>query len=164
MLADQEQTGQPRHVAQIRRAKTTLEQESTVSSSEGQPKASGAAIRAASHPTSLASFCPVVGGGSNINIVCCWSAIVLKDNTDEIIIYGQHHLRNLLVRPLNKSKSCPLALTAKYKRHVFHNFDEGPLVSASEIHDYFFSNSWIRLNASQYTVYLTECEFRDCHP
>jgi hypothetical protein len=125
MLADHEQTGQPRHVAQIRRAKTMLEQESTVSLSGGQSKVSGAA----SHPTSLASLCPISGGGSNINIVCCWSAIVGEMDTD-YIIYGQHHLRNLLVRPLNKSKGCPLALTAKYKPHVSHNFDEGPLVSA----------------------------------
>ena len=139
MLADQEQTGQPRHVAQIRRAKTTLGQDSTVS--ERPSTVSDAALRAASHPTSLASFCPLVGGGSHINIVCCWSAIVGKDVTDETFIFGQHHLRNLLVRPLNKSKSCPLALTAKYKPHVFHNFDEGPLVSASEIHNNFFNNS-----------------------
>jgi hypothetical protein len=131
MLADQEQSGQPRHVAQIRRAKTTLEQDSTVS--EGQSYVSDAAVRAASHPTSLASFCPVLGGGSNINIVCCWSAIVGKDDTDETFIHGQHHLRNLLVRPLKKSKSCPLALTAKYKPRIFHNFDEGPLVSARDI-------------------------------
>jgi hypothetical protein len=124
MLADQEQTGQPRHVSQIRRAKTSLEQESTESLS------SNASLRPASHPTSLASLCPVSGGESNINIICCWSAIVGREDVDDII-YGQHHLRNLLVRPLNKSKGCPLALTAKFKPRVSHNFDEGPLVSAS---------------------------------
>ena len=123
MLADQEQTGQPRHVSQIRRAKTSLEQESTESSFD-------ASLRPASHPTSLASICPVSGGGSNINIICCWSAIVGREDADNTI-YGQHHLRNLLVRPLNKSKGCPLALTANYKPRVSHNFDEGPLVSAS---------------------------------
>ena len=116
MLADQEQTGQPRHVSQIRRAKTSLEQESTESSS--------------SNASSIASLCPLSGGGSNINIICCWSAIVGREDVDNII-YGQHHLRNLLVRPLNKSKGCPLALTANYKPRVSHNFDEGPLVSAS---------------------------------
>jgi hypothetical protein len=123
MLADQEQTGQPRHVSQIRRAKTSLEQESTESSS------SNASLRPA-HPTSIASLCPLSGGGSNINIICCWSAIVGREDVDNII-YGQHHLRNLLVRPLNKSKGCPLALTANYKPRVSHNFDEGPLVRAS---------------------------------
>jgi hypothetical protein len=131
MLADEEQSGQPRHVAQIRRAKTTVEQESTVSSSGRQAKVSDASLRLASHPTSLASLCPISGGGSNINIICCWSAIVGKEDVNDII-YGQHHLRNLLVRPLNKSKGCPLALTANYKPHVSHNFDDGPLVSASK--------------------------------
>ena len=28
---------------------------------------------------------------------------------------------------MNKSKGCPLALTAKYESNVQHNFDEGPL-------------------------------------
>lgn len=78
------------------------------------------------HPTSLASLCPL-NGGSNINIICCWSAVISNSERKDDIIYGQHHLRNLLVRPLNKTKGCPLALTAKYKPKVQHNFDEGPL-------------------------------------
>ena len=86
---------------------------------------------APAHPASLASLCPP-SGGSNINIICCWSAFVVNDNDDDII-HGQHHLRNLLVRPLNKSKGCPLALTAKYKPRVSHDFAEGPLVSADAI-------------------------------
>lgn len=128
MLADQE--GQPRDIAQIRRAK----QENNGSSPENQPKVTVSALQAASHPTSLASLCPVniCGGGSSINIICCWSAIVGSMNTDAIV-YGQHHLRNLLVRPQNKSKGCPLSLTARFKPNVSHNFDEGPLILDLEI-------------------------------
>ena len=161
MLADQEQTGQPRHIAQIRRAKTTLEQGSTVSSPGGQSKISDASLRPASHPTSLASLCPVSGGGSNINIICCWSAIVGREDVDNII-YGQHHLRNLLVRPLNKSKGCPLALTANYKPCVSHNFDEGPLVSASRCKIFL---QLILFPSERLTIYLylKGCGFRNCH-
>lgn len=51
----------------------------------------------------------------------------MENESGDDTIHGQHHLRNLLVRPLNQSKGCPLALTAKYKPKVSHNFDEGPL-------------------------------------
>jgi len=130
-IAEQEKEGQPRHVAQIRRDKTSLpEQESDVLS-DGQSQVSNSAPPVAADPTSLASLCPL-NGASNINIICCWSAIVGNGGKDETI-YGQHHLRNLLVRPLNKSKGCPLALTAKYKSKVSHNFDEGPLDEDVEI-------------------------------
>lgn len=81
---------------------------------------------AAVHPTSLASLCPL-NGGSNINVICCWSAVISNSERKDDIIYGQHHLRNLLVRPLSKTKGCPLALTATYETKVQHNFDEGPL-------------------------------------
>lgn len=53
----------------------------------------------------------------------------MGDNGNDDTIYGQHHLRDLLVRPLNKSKGCPLAITANYKSHVSHDFNKGPLVS-----------------------------------
>lgn len=107
--------------------------------SDGLSQVSNSAPLVAADPTSLASLCPLKGA-SNINIICCWSAIVGNGGKDETI-YGQHHLRNLLVRPLNKSKGCPLALTAKYKSKVSHNFDEGPLVSATEMSILFLANN-----------------------
>ena len=118
VLAEQEKKGQPRHVAQIRRARTSLPEQESLSDEVSN---------SAAHPTSLASICPP-SGGSNINIICRWSAVV--GNGQDDTIQGQHHLRNLLVRPLNKSKGCPIALTAKYNSRVVHNFDEGPLVSS----------------------------------
>ena len=98
------------------------------------------------HPTSIASLCPV-SGSSNINIICCWSAVVGNNGRNEII-HGQHHLRNLLVRPQNNSKGCPLALTAKYNGKASHNFDNGPLVSCkveyrdSILHTIFYNFPW----------------------
>ena len=118
LLAEQEKEGQPRHVAQIRRAKTSLpERESNLSSSSNEPVAQP-------HPTSIALLCPS-GGTSNINVVCSWSARVGEGGQNEIIV-GQHHLRNLLIRPQNKSKGCPLAMTAKHLEKVRHNFDASP--------------------------------------
>lgn len=123
LLAEQEKRGQPRHVAQIRRARTSLpKDESETSASIGvqSTSASGA------HPTSITSLCPH-DGTSNINIICCWSALVGNEGEDKTV-YGQHHLRNLLVRPQTKSKGCPLALTAKHKTRVSHKFEACPLV------------------------------------
>lgn len=135
MLANQE--GQPRDIAQIRRAK----HETTVSSLEGQSKEVGNVLQSQSHPTSLANLCPVNinDGGSSINIVCCWSAIIGSENDADSIVHGQHHLRSLLVRPI-KSRGCPLSLTAKYKPNVSHNFDEGPLVSQLYCHEFHFTS------------------------
>lgn len=115
LLAEQEKEGQPRHVAQIRRAKTSLPWgESNLSSSSNEPVAQP-------HPTSIARLCPSEGA-SNINVICSWSASVGEEGQNETIV-GQHHLRNLLVRPQNKSKGCPLAMTAKHTAKVRHDFD-----------------------------------------
>ena len=102
-------------MAQIRRAKTTLPGgESNLSSSSNEPVAQP-------HPTSIAHMCPSEGT-SNINVVCSWSASVGEGGQYETIV-GQHHLRNLLIRPQNKSKGCPLAMTAKHVEKVCHDFD-----------------------------------------
>lgn len=132
MMAEQEKEGAPRHVAQIRRARTSLPKEESnnfdANSGQSQDPISLVPVTPATvHPTSIASLCPI-DGSSNINIICCWSASVGNEILDETI-YGQHHLRNLLVRPQYKSKGCPLALTAKHAAKASHNFIGGPLVS-----------------------------------
>lgn len=122
LLAAQEKEGQPRHVAQIRRARTSLPtNDENGISSFARPSSPAA------HPTSISSLCPP-NDASNINIICCWSALVGNEGEDERV-YGQHHLRNLMVRPQNKSKGCPLSLTANYTSKASHKFDERPLVS-----------------------------------
>jgi hypothetical protein len=158
MLANQE--GQPRDIAQIRRAK----HETTVSSLEGQSKDVG---NAKSHPTSLANLCPVNinDGGSSINIVCCWSAIIGSENAADSIVHGQHHLRSLIVRPI-KSKGCPLSLTAKFKPNFSHNFDEGPLVSQlSEWNANIAMNFTLRPlpKSSPTFLHIVDNQFRDNH-
>eukprot|EP00804_Cyclotella_cryptica_P024493 CCRYP_017559-RA/>CCRYP_017559-RA protein AED:0.26 eAED:0.26 QI:1717/1/1/1/1/1/5/475/1401 len=122
LLAEQEKRGQPRHVAQIRRARTSLPQDDSEPSTSIPLQSSFAS---GAHPTSITSLCPQ-DGTSNINIICCWSAHVGNEGEDKTV-YGQHHLRNLLVRPQTKSKGCPLALTAKHKSRVSHNFEACPL-------------------------------------
>jgi len=123
MRAEQEQKGQPRHVAQIRRARTSLPEQD---SSDGQVHTPSKHLKV--HPTSLSSLCPT-DAASSINIICCWTAIVGSDGQDKITS-GQHHLRDLIVRPrTNESrKGCPLVLTAKYDSRLVHGFDKGPVV------------------------------------
>jgi hypothetical protein len=121
IAAEQEKEGQPRHVAQIRRARTSLPtNDQDIATSPAQQSISPA------HPTSISSLCPT-NDTSNINIICCWSALVGNQGDDKQV-HGQHHLRNLMVRQ-NKSKGCPLALTANYESKVSHDFNGGPLVS-----------------------------------
>ena len=116
LLAEQEKEGQPRHVAQIRRAKTSLQEgESSLSSSPSD----GSTTQP--HPTSIAQLCPSEGT-SNINVICSWSASVGEEDQIDTIV-GQHHLRNLLIRPQSKSKGCPLAMTAKHLEKVCHDFN-----------------------------------------
>jgi hypothetical protein len=122
LLADQEKQGQPRHVAQIRRARTSIIKDDSETSTISLHPASTPVV----HPTSITSLCPP-GGTSNINIICCWSALVGNEGEDKTV-HGQHHLRNLMVRPHSKSKGCPLALTAKHVSQVSHDFDSSPLV------------------------------------
>lgn len=123
ILSEQEKQGQPRHVAQIRRARTSLPTNDQDATSHSAPNSNSAA---AAHPTSISSLCPR-DDTSNINIICCWSALV--GNGEDKKVYGQHHLRNLMVRPQKTSKGCPLALTANHPSKVSHNFNLSPLVS-----------------------------------
>ena len=127
LAAEQEKEGQPRHVAQIRRARTSLP------TTDQDASSSDVQTCSAAHPTSISSLCPS-NDASNINIICCWSALVGDDKK----VHGQHHLRNLMVRPQIKSKGCPLALTANHKSTVSHDFHARPLVSAIVIIDFFF--------------------------
>jgi len=126
-VAAQEKEGQPRHVAQIRRARTLLPTNDTDTNSSLVHYPTPAST---AHPTSISRLCPQ-GDMSNIHIICCWSALVGNEGDNEEEVYGQHHLRNLMVRPQNKSKGCPLALSANYKTDLSHDFDLSPLVSSS---------------------------------
>lgn len=123
LRAEQEQKGQPRHVAQIRRARTSLPEQDLSEDQVSTPLKHQKA-----HPTSLSSLCPT-DAASSINIICCWTAIVGGDGQDNVTP-GQHHLRDLIVRPrTNESrKGSPLVLTARYDSRLVHDFNSGPVV------------------------------------
>lgn len=108
----------PRSIAQIRRAKTGLFSaiNECLEPSENGPKCD---------PTSRAFLCsPHNQTSSEINVVCSWKT---KGNRTKDVISGQHHLRQLVVRPQQKSKSCPLLIEANYKQIVQHDFSISPL-------------------------------------
>jgi len=128
MEAEQEQDNQgPRSIAEIRRAKSYLSSDSgddgdNSKSMENAPKC---------HPTSLAFLCsPHHHSSSEINVICSWKT--KGEKPDEIIV-GQHHLRQLAVRPQHKSQSCPLLIGANYNPSVQHDFSTSPLNLDMEI-------------------------------
>jgi len=122
MDTEQEKENQgPRSIAEIRRAKSQL---STSSSDENEEYAHGK--QAVYHPASRAFLC----SPQEVNIICSWKTV--GEHTNDII-EGQHHLRQLAVRPQRKSKSCPLLIGAKYDPCVNHDFSTGPLHLGMEI-------------------------------
>jgi hypothetical protein len=115
MEAAQEKENQgPRTIAEIRRAKSQL---SSISDDNEEYIHGKQTI---CHPTSRAFLC----SPQELNIICSWKTVGEHDND---IIEGQHHLRQLAVRPQRKSKSSPLLIGAKYDPCVNHDFSTGPL-------------------------------------
>ena len=124
MAAEQENEGQPRHVSQIRRAKSALKDKAESEVLDDNARAEP------HHPTSIASLCPK-NFNSEINLICAWSTTGTTSNEK---VFGQHHLRQLAVRPRRRSKGCPLMVTARHKAEVSHNFGmDGPLHTEIEV-------------------------------
>lgn len=133
IAAEEEDSGRhPRSLGQIRRAKSSV--------SNGMDAAGGTQDETGDfstvddivpniHPTSLASLCPPESSCEKINSICSWRAAGNGDGEYEI--HGQHHLTQLSVRPLKKSRGCPLTITAKHPTNIFHNFAKGPVVSVA---------------------------------
>lgn len=130
IAAEEEDTGgHPRSLAQIRRAKSSLDSSIDVSNgTQGETADIGTVDDVAPdiHPTSLASLCPPESSCAKINTICSWRAAGQGEGEDEI--RGEHHLTQLLVRPLKKSRGCPVTITAKHPTNVSHNFAKGPVV------------------------------------
>lgn len=115
--AEQEMKNQgPRSVAQIRRARSLL-------SSRSSDNVADLSIenKDSAHPTSRACLC----SPHELNLICCWKTKM--DDATDVIVKGQHHIRQLVVRPLHRSKTCPLAIDAVYDPHIKHDFSSGPL-------------------------------------
>ena len=124
IAAEQENEGQPRHVSQIRRAKSALKDRGNPEAQEDD--GGGEAF----HPTSIASLCPKKAN-SEINLICAWST---PGTANDEKLFGQHHLRQLAVRPRRRSKGCPLMVSARHKSEVSHDFAaSGPLHTDLEV-------------------------------
>ncbi len=122
--AEKEKEGQhPRSIADIRRASSAL------SSNTSEPETLLDSNEKRYHPTSRACLCsPHNSSGAEINVICSWKT---KGRTTSpgAMILGQHHLRQLAVRPQHKSKRCPLLICSKFDSVVTHDFSLCPLVS-----------------------------------
>jgi len=129
---DADKEGEPRSIAQIRRANAPA------SNSDNQPFSEDTSTESKrtraltiindSHPTSLDCLCSSEESSSEINIICTWATSGTEDS-----IVGQHHLRHLAVRPEYKSKGCPILISAKYDSDLSHDFSFGPLTIGMEI-------------------------------
>lgn len=100
---------QPRHVSQIRRAKTTLSD----SENEELP----------SHPTSIGRIFSLEDSKSVISLMCFWKSV--EDNSADIVC-GQHHVTDLVVRPKTSCKGCPVTITCHHPISLSHDFNKGP--------------------------------------
>jgi len=123
--AEKEKEGQhPRSVAQIRRA----QQANTMNPDESKNHDAEREDYRMSHPTSIANLCSPQHNSSEINVICSW----ITTGT-EGTIHGQHHLRQLAVRPQHRSKGCPLIISAQHESYLNHDFSGAPLHVDMEI-------------------------------
>jgi len=110
----EKESKQPRHVAHIRRDKSSIfDPGLTIKSSTGDNSLILQDV------SSLDGICPPQ---DILNIICCWSSL----SGDGSFTRGQHHLRSLQVRPQLKSKGCPLNIFAKHDTLTVHNFESQP--------------------------------------
>ena len=116
----------PRSIAQIRRANVPNTSEPNMGEGNLSTVSTGAILEVTknSHPTSLDCLCLSEERSSEINIICSWTT-----TGNQNFLVGQHHLRQLAVRPEFKSKGCPVLISAKYDAAFTHDFSGGPLVS-----------------------------------
>jgi len=107
----------PRSIAQIRRANTSAFNSASNSRDGSEEEVI--------YPTSIARLCPP--NDETINISCAWRTIG-KDATDTNVIYGEHHIRGLTVRPASQTKACPITVTAEHPSAVSNDFNNGPAI------------------------------------
>ena len=116
--AEKEKEGQhPRSIAQIRRANEPNEEKHAYVQEAGTGDCNH------SHPTSLENLCSSIESSTHINVICSWTS-----GCDDSIV-GQHHLRQLAVRPELQCQGCPVLISSKHDTSFLHDFSCGPLVS-----------------------------------
>jgi hypothetical protein len=100
----------PRSIASIRRANT---------SDTGSSELDGEMMDC--HPTSIASLFPQDLGASMVHLICSWRAILGQE-----VVRGEHHIRQVMVRPLKAFHGCPVSVTVSHPTTVSHDFGNGP--------------------------------------
>ena len=103
----EEDDQQPRHVSQIRRAKSMLNEKNAIDDD--------------AHPTSIARLFPVNSCKTKVDLICTWRTTRSAIGA----MQGQHHIAGLSVRPRSKSKGCPITITCQHPSTMTHNFSTG---------------------------------------
>ena len=106
----------PRSIAQIRRANTDT---SAPSSATGTGLKEIAASDVSTAQASIERLCPRSQDKEEVHIVCSWIG-------EDASLRGQHHIQGLCVRPLDKTRGCPITLTAQHPSCFSNDFDSGP--------------------------------------
>lgn len=109
----EDEESQPRHVSQIRRAKSAMSSVTDDSSP-------------VTHPTSIGRLYPEATSKLLVDLICQWKPV----GADR----GQTHTLDLTVRSKETSRGCPVTITCRYPACVSHNFANGPAVRFSSIH------------------------------
>ena len=107
---------QPRHVSQIRRSRSALNDKNDLVDY--------------AHPTSIARLFPTANSKTKIDLICCW-----RTSRSEVDGFrGQHHLPGLPVRSQTVDNSCPITMTCQHPNCLTHNFSvSGPACVPFEI-------------------------------
>ena len=107
---------QPLSIAAIRRANTAGSSFMSVNSTDNLGNEHDY------HPASVERLCPSNGTPDTVHVICTWHA-------HDFTIYGQNHIRGLLVRPLTSSNdSCPITVSCTHPSNVAHDFTIGPAI------------------------------------
>lgn len=100
----------PRSIASIRRA-------NTADVSEGDSVVEDMHF----HPTSIASLFPREHDASKVHLITSWRAILGQE-----VVRGEHHNRNVIIRPLRSFHGCPIAASVSHPATMSNDFSKGP--------------------------------------
>jgi len=100
----------PRSIHSIRRANTS------------DLRGDSNSLKIENHPTSIGSLCPPSTSDSKIHLTCSWRAILGQE-----VIFGEHYLRAIPIRPVTFFRGCPIAASAEHASKMEHDFSKSPL-------------------------------------
>ena len=109
-IAAQDDDSQPRSIAQIRRANTSMGVDYVDSASSITPPA---------HPTSIYRHCSIEDALRSMHVVCSWRC-------GDGVMHGAHHRSDVAVRQKGPDNGCPIALAASHPHEFSNSFSKGP--------------------------------------